>query len=260
MSSRPLGVGILGPHPAWSDSRGWVSWNAAASSDRLHWGDASESDNGRGSHDDRSIGSYQAQLDPDVELQWSQITGMKLLENIDMDNCPRYPEDMDDEPWLIENCMMSMHMALKRCRPDDVIMDLDKKHTVNSANLWSGPPPWMTLKPPPDLKVWVPILKEQEIDNDALGSLVHVITHAHDGNHGYYEGIRIIAHLLKDTAHPEWRKGPSAWLHGACSESMTAMLNWADWDCEHNSRSSRASTSMPTHWNDYKPITRRGLR
>ena len=25
-----------GPSPAWGDSRGWVSWNAAASSDRLH--------------------------------------------------------------------------------------------------------------------------------------------------------------------------------------------------------------------------------
>ena len=185
---------------------------------------------------------------------------MKLLENIGMDNCPHYPADMDDEPWLIENCMMSMHMALKRCRPDDVIMDLDKKHTVNGANLWSGPPPWMTLKPPPDLKVWVPILKEQEIDNDALSSLVHVITHAHDGNHGYYEGIRIIAHLLKDTAQQtEWRKGPSAWLHGACAESMQAMLNWEDWN---NGRSSRPSmpSSMPTDWGSYKPITRRGFR
>ena len=166
---------------------------------------------------------------------------------------------MDEQPWLMKTFMMSMHMALKGC-PDDALMDLEKKHIVNRAHLRSGGEVWMTLRPPPDLKVWVPILQEQEIDNDALGSLVHVITHAHDGNHGYYEGIRIIAHLLKDTAHPEWRKGPSPGLHGACSESMTAMLNWADWDCEHNGRSSRASTSMPTHWNDYKPITRRGLR
>ena len=185
---------------------------------------------------------------------------MKLLENIGIHNCPECPADMDDfdEPWNIENCMLSMHMALKRCRPDEVIVDIDKKYSVNCANLWSGgPPPWMTLKPPADLKVWVPILRELEIDNDALKSLVQVITHAHDGNHGYYEGIRIIAHLLKDTAQTEWRKGPSAWLHGACSESMNAMLNWADWN---NGSSSRASTSMPTDWNSYKPLTRRGLR
>ena len=184
---------------------------------------------------------------------------MKLLENIGIHNCPECPADMDDfdEPWNIENCMLSMHMALKRCRPDEVIVDIDKKYSVTCANLCGGPPPWMTLKPPADLEVWVPILRELEIDNDALKSLVQVITHAHDGNHGYYEGIRIIAHLLKDTAQTEWRKGPSPWLHGACSESMNAMLNWADWD---NGRSSKASTSMPTDWNSYKPLTRRGLR
>ena len=184
---------------------------------------------------------------------------MKLLANIGLHNSPHYPADMGDEPWLIENCMMSMHRVLKRCRPDDVIVDLLKKHTVNGENLCSGPPPWMTLKPPPDLKVWAPILEELKLDNDAVKGLVQVITNVHDGNHGYFEGNRIIAHLLKDTAHSEWRKGPSAWLHGACAESMQAMLNWEDWN---NGRSSRPSmpSSMPTDWNAYKPITRRGFR
>ena len=185
---------------------------------------------------------------------------MKLLANIGLHNSPPYPEDMGDQPWLIENCLMSMHKVLKRGPRDDVIEDLLKKHTVNGKNFCNGLPSWMTLKLPPDLKVWAPILEELTLDNRAVKGLVEVITNVHDGNHGYFEGNRIIAHLLKDTAHSEWRKGPSAWLHGACSESMTAMLNWADWDCEHNGRSSRASTSMPTHWNDYKPITRRGLR
>ena len=259
-----------GPIPAWGDSRGWVSWNAAASSDRLHWGDASESDNGRGSHDDRSIGSYQAQLDPDVELQWSQITGMKLLENIDLNNCPwNYPDDMDNHPWLVESFMMSMHMALKDI-PDDSLMDLEKKHVTNRAHL-ARRPVWMTLAPPEDLKCWAPILLEQKIDEQAISSLLQVISSAHSGSHGYYESIRIIAHLLKDSEHEShWRNGPSAWLHKACNESLKAMLNWDEWDCEHNGkmagRSSRASTSMPTcprsHWDDYKPITRpgRGLR
>ena len=254
-----------GPFPAWNDSR--RSWNAAASPDRLRW-DASGSDAGWGSYDDRSIGSHQAQLDPDVELQWSQITGMRRLENIDLNNCPsNYPDDMDHHPWIVESFMMSMHMALKDI-PDESLMDLEKKHVTNRAHL-ARRPVWMTLAPPEDLKCWAPILIEQHIDERAISSLLQVISSAHSGSHGYYESIRIIAHLLKDSEHDQWRRGPSAWLHKACTESLNAMLNWYEWDCAHNNKmavgSSRASTSMPTcprnHWDDYVPVTGpRGLR
>ena len=256
--------------PAWNDSH-WESWNAAASSDRHRW-DAAESDAGWGSHDGRSTGSQQAQLDPDVELQWNQITGMRLLENIDMTICPwTYPDDMNEHPWSVESFMMSMHMALKDYR-DDSLMDLEKKHFANRAHLAHKNPIWMTLAPPQDLKCWAPILLEQKIDSDAVTDLVHVIRGAHEGNHGYYESIRIIAHLLKDTEHDQWRSGPSAWLHKACTESLTAMLNWDEWDCKYNGKevafppsasSSRASTSFATdpprsNWDDYKRVTRHG--
>ena len=251
-----------GPFPAWNDSR--RSWNAAASPDRVRW-DASGSDAGWGSYDDRSTVS---QLDPEVELQWSQITGMKLLENIDLSNCPPYPDDMVGGPWSMDSLMMSMHMALNGCQ-DAALMDLEKKHIANRSHLSRNSPVWMTLAPPEDLKCWAPILLEQKIDEQAISSLLHVITSAHSGNHGYYESIRIIAHLLKDSEHDQWRRGPSAWLHKACTESFNAMLNWYEWDCAHNGKmavgSSRASTSMPTcprsHWDDYMPVTGpRGLR
>ena len=189
---------------------------------------------------------------------------MRRLENIDLNNCPsNYPDDMDHHPWLVESFMMSMHMALKDI-PDDSLMDLEKKHVTNRAHL-ARRPVWMTLAPPEDLKCWAPILLEQKIDEQAISSLLHVITSAHSGNHGYYESIRIIAHLLKDSEHDQWRRGPSAWLHKACTESLNAMLNWYEWDCAHNGKmavgSSRASTSMPTHWDDYVPVTGpRGLR
>ena len=194
---------------------------------------------------------------------------MRLLDNIDLSNCPPYPDDMENHPWLVESFMMSMHMALKDC-PDASLLDLEKKHVANRAHLAHTSPVWMTLAPPQDLKVWAPILLEQQIDNYAITDLREVIE---SGGHGYYESIRIIAHLLKDSEHEShWRNGPSAWLHKACNESLKAMLNWDEWDCEHNGKmaggSSRASTSMPTvprsHWGDYKPITGppgpRGLR
>ena len=195
---------------------------------------------------------------------------MQLLANIGLHNAPTYPDDMADEPWLIESCLMSMHKALKRGPRDHVIEDLLKKHTVNAKNYCHEHPGWMTLKPPQDLRVWAPILEEMTLDVRSVRNLVEVINNVHDGSHGYFEGNRIIAHLLKDTTRSEWRKGPSAWLHGACAESMQAMLNWEDWNNGRSSRPSMPSSmpssrpsmpsSMPTDWNAYKPITRRGFR
>ena len=195
---------------------------------------------------------------------------MKLLENIDLNNCPSgYPDDMNDDPWALHAFMESMHLAFKDMR-DDSLLDVEKRHITNYAHLANKHPIWMTLAPPPDLKCWAAILVEQKIDIDAVTDLRNVITGGHEGNHGYYEAIRIIAHLIKDTEHAEWRKGPLAWLHNACSESLNAMMNWHEWDCHHNGKnaawSSRASTSLPTFprsdWDDYKRVTGpvRGLR
>ena len=256
------------PPGRWSDSN-WESY------DRHRWDGAEySSDAGwEAWNDSGSTGSQQAQLDPRVELQWNQCTGMKLLENIDLNNCPSgYPDDMNDDPWSVHAFMESMHMAFKDYR-DDSLMDLEKTHISNHAHLAHKNPLWMTLAPPQDLKCWATILLEQKIDSDAVTDLVNVIRGAHEGNHGYYEAIKIIAHLMKDNEHDQWRRGPSAWLHKACSESLTAMLNWYEWDCNHNGKdaasawSSRASTSFATvpprsNWDDYKPLTGpgRGIR
>ena len=200
---------------------------------------------------------------------------MQRLQNLDLNDCPCvYPDDMNDNPWALYTYMDSMHMALNGMS-DDALMDLEKKYAMNYTHLHKIHPTWMTLAPPPDIKCWAPILVEQEIDFNAMTDLREVIAGGQaGGSHGYYEAIRIIAHLIKDTEHPEWRKGPSAWLHNACSESLNAMMNWQEWDCRHNgkqsswsSRASSTSATLPTvtrsDWADYKPVTgpvARGLR
>ena len=198
---------------------------------------------------------------------------MQRLQNLDMSECPAvYPDDMTEAPWALHTYMNSTHMAL-RGMSDDALLDLEQRYDMNYAHLHKIHPTWMTLAPPPDLKCWAAILNEQKIDIEAVMDLRNVIAGGHGihgVDHGYYEAIRIIAHFIKDTEHAEWRKGPSAWLHNACSESLNAMMNWHEWDCHHNGKraawSSRASTSLPTfprsHWDDYKPVTGpvRGLR
>ena len=183
---------------------------------------------------------------------------MQRLQNLDLSQCPSvYPDDMDENPFAFHTFMQSMHMAL---------MDLEKKYTSNYMHLTKTHPTWMTLEPPADLRIWAPILGEQQNDGGAIADLREVIT---SGGYGYYEGIRIIAHLLKDTEHPAWRKGPSAWLHNATSESLNAMRNWKEWDCQYNgkqswlSRAASTSATLPTatrsDWSDYTPVTR-GVR
>ena len=121
----------------------------------------------------------------------------------------------------------------------------------------------MTLEPPADLHIWATILGEQQIDARAIADLREVID---SGGYGYYEGIRIIAHLLKDTAKPAWYRGPSAWLHSASTESLTAMRNWRGSDCNHNGKqswpsraASTSSTGTRSDWTEYTPVTR-GMR
>ena len=88
---------------------------------------------------------------------------MKLLENLDLQNCLSYPEDMEDNPWSLQLFMDSMQMALSGTS-DEALMDLEKKYAMNYGHLYKVHPPWMTLAPPQDLKCWGPILLEQKID------------------------------------------------------------------------------------------------
>ena len=104
------------------------------------------------------------------------------------------------------------------------------------------------------------MLLEQQIDIGAIADFREVID---SGGYGYYEGIRIIAHLLKDTAKPAWYRGPSAWLHSASNESLTAIRNWRDWDCNHNGKqswpsraASTSATGTRSDWTEYTPVVR----
>jgi hypothetical protein len=190
---------------------------------------------------------------------------MQRLQNLDLcDNPALYPEDMGENPWALHTFMESMNMALSSMR-DEALIDFEKTYTSDYTHLTKIHPTWMTLEPPTDLRIWAPILGEQQVDNYAITDLREVIEF---GGHGYYEGIRIIAHLLKDTAHPAWYRGPSAWPHSASNESVTAIRNWWDWDCNQNgkqsgpSRAASTSATFPTSrsdWYDYTPVTR-GVR
>ena len=131
---------------------------------------------------------------------------------------------MEENPLSFETFMHSMHLALSGMN-DEALMDIEARYTKNYQHLTKIRPTWMTLEPPADLHIWATILGEQQIDARAIADLREVID---SGGYGYYEGIRIIAHLLKDTAKPAWYRGPSPWLHNASTESLTAMRNWKD--------------------------------
>ena len=105
--------------------------------------------------------------------------------------------------------------------------------------------------------------RDQQIDGGAIADLREVID---SGGYGYYEGIRIIAHLLKATAKLAWYRRPSACVHSASNESLTAIRNWRDWDCNHNGKqswparaASTSATGTRSDWTEYTPVTR-GMR
>ena len=243
------------PPGRWGDSE-WHSWNGAEYNSDADWGTQWN-----------DTGSQQAELEPQVAAQWNQSIGMQRLQNLDLCEKPGlYPDDMGENPWALHTFMESTHMALSGMR-DEALIDCEKRYTSNYTHLTKIHPTWMTLEPPTDLRIWAPILGEQQIDNYAITDLREVIE---SGGHGYYEGIRIIAHLLKDTEHPAWRNGPAAWLHNATAESLNATSNWKEWDCQYNgkqsswpSRAASTSATLPTatrsDWSDYTRVTR-GVR
>ena len=242
----------------------WHSWNGAEYNSDADWGIQWN-----------DTGSQQAELEPQVAAQWNQSIGMQRLQNLDLCGNPGLsPEDMEDSPWALHTFMESMHMALSNMR-DESLLDFEKRHITNYAHLTKKHPIWMTLEPPTDLKIWATVLNDQQIDEYAITDLREVIGFGGATGLGYYEGIRIIAHFLKDTEAPTWRNGPSPWLHNAASESLNAMRNWQEWDCRHNGKQSSSSSSWPSRagpastsatlptsrsdWSDYTPVTR-GVR
>ena len=137
-------------------------------------------------------------MNPRVADQWGQATGMQRLQNLDMDRCPLFPDDMQRDPYSFESFMHSMHRALNGLHDED-LMDLEEKYNKKYHHIVAVRPNWMTLEPPADFRIWAEILNEQKFDAGAIDDFREVID---SGGYGYYEGIRIIAHLLKDNAKP----------------------------------------------------------
>ena len=161
-----------------------------------------------------------------------------------------------------------MHKALVGIQ-DKALMDIEVKYIKNIHHVMAIRPTWMSFEPPPDLRIWAPILKELNCDKKAIGALVEVIKDPQYGGCGYYEGCRVIAHITKDTASSSWTSGPSQWLFTACHESFNAIQNLKDWDCRYNGKQQWSSTSWnscgnhsgssgsgaASDWSDDKPRT-----
>ena len=124
-----------------------------------------------------------------------------------------------------------MHQALVGLQ-DEALMDMVAKYIKNMHHFCTIRPTWMSLEPPPDLRIWAPILKELNCDSKAIRALIELIKDLQYGGYGYYEDCRVIAHLAKDTAHSSWHSGLSPWLFKASHESFTAIGNGKDWDCK----------------------------
>ena len=117
---------------------------------------------------------------------------------------------------------------------------------------------WMTLTPDRILQCWSVLLIDLGIDSGSGSRLIELLQA--DPPHGYQEGCRLLAHLLKIRVGEARIHSPSAWFNNALQESMRALNNrdtsgpssssrdpWADW---HSSSTWHGSSSWSS-WGDW---------
>jgi len=115
---------------------------------------------------------------------------------------------------------------------DRELLDDRKDIWKNEMGSLEDLPTWMTLKPDPELKIWKDILLDDlGVDPRALQPFVALVRRGH---HGYQEGCRLLAHLLKDKdlSSQCYRTSSSAssWMHRASHECHEALDNPKVWE------------------------------
>ena len=115
--------------------------------------------------------------------------------------------------------------------------NVDAELLMDRETLWLNPmlslqtsPPWMTLRPDPQLRIWKEILQD-ELGCD-FRSLETFVTLVRKGPRGYCEACRVLAHLLKDKDLDPSKPKPEAskWLKRACDEAIDAIDDPSAWE------------------------------
>ena len=109
---------------------------------------------------------------------------------------------------------------------------LDDRLTLweNEWATLTGAPPWWTFQPPDDLRCWEHvILKDLKVSNEAAHQFVALVR---KGPEGFSEGLRVLAHLVKDKKQGKGdkvRDNASAWMTTACLEAQSAVEQKSTW-------------------------------
>ena len=160
---------------------------------------------------------------------WDDERGLNRLKNLDRRPVPPVPHGYvaprDHEHGLeIQKDWLYYEMAPELVQDR---MDLYRDNLMRHQE----PPAWLTLQPHQDLREWSSIVQEDlAVEPWAIHAFKEVLQ---GGPFGVYEANRILAHLMKDSSSSSRSEGSkSRWLYKACNESLEAMRNWEDWDCE----------------------------
>ena len=100
----------------------------------------------------------------------------------------------------------------------------------------NSPPSWCVLAPSRALIEWQDVIQNELGVNDS--NAVTAMKDLLPKPFGPYEMNRMFAHLLKDsssssrTSKPDegWKR--SKWMASSCNESIRALKNWSEWDCQ----------------------------
>ena len=162
----------------------------------------------------------------DMESGLNRLKHLEALERYDPPPAPHGYHVPENQTQVLE---MQREYVLWEMAPE-LVDDRMRIYHENLQRLHVRPP-WMTLLPATDLRNWAPILQVQlQVEPFAVDALKEVIATPHFGT---YEANRIIAHMLKDSDSSS--RDPlarSKWLNKTCNESLSAMREWLDWDCE----------------------------
>ena len=152
-----------------------------------------------------------------------------------------------------------MKESLRSSCASELIEDRLNLWDKNQENFTSDfKPKWLTLEPPKTLVCYTDLIEQDlQIEDWAIKSFCEVVQ---SSNSGYCEGLRILAHLLKDSATgTSWNSSPSKWLYKCSHEALDAIRNWSDWDCDHNGKGwgkgKGASSSSSSSWSSWHPST-----
>ena len=113
-------------------------------------------------------------------------------------------------------------------------------------------PPWWTFQPPDDLRCWADvILKELKVSDVAAHHFVALVK---QGPEGFSEGLRVLAHLVKDKKQgpgDKVRDNASAWMTTACLEAQGAVQRQRAWVSDPGAYKGPAKGAYA--WANYRP-------